>query len=390
MTAAEKLPEERHAVSNLELFLDLVFVFAVAQITSYVAAHLNWEGALRSVILAWFGWWQWTAFTWLGTAVDFVNQARHRVLVLGLIPAVLVMAITAPQAFDHQGVWFASAYLAVQLMVVLIQGVELWGISESRGAFLRYIPFAASAPLVILLGAFMDGSARVAVWAIAAGMFVISAILGGKRGGDWSISADHFSERHGLFIIIALGEVLVAIGVNAANASATTGLDGSSLGAIVATAVVASALWWTYFAITPKAFEIALARVEPNARGPVARDIGSFLHFPIVGGIIAYAVVAKHVIQHPAAHLHTPDQILLALSGALFIGGIMGIQWNVRRVIAWERVIGILLIAVLAVSAGNIPGSAVIAIEAVVLTVMAAITWRRFQRTGGLSALERQ
>ena len=125
MTTSENSPEnlERHA-TNLELFLDLVFVFTVTQITSVLADDVSWAGALRALVLAWLAWWQWTAFTWLGTAVDLHNTPKARVMVLGMIPAVLVMAIAMPTALTTHGKWFAGAYFIVQVWTLLIQGVD--------------------------------------------------------------------------------------------------------------------------------------------------------------------------------------------------------------------------------------------------------------------------
>ena len=134
----------RHA-TNLELFLDLVFVFAVTQVTSFVAHDPTLAGAAKGLLLAWLAWWQWTAFTWAGTAVDLEGDAMKRVMVLCMIPAVLVMAITLPQALTTQGLWFAGAYWLVQVWVLALQGVDALKEPGTRSAFLAYAPAAVIA-----------------------------------------------------------------------------------------------------------------------------------------------------------------------------------------------------------------------------------------------------
>lgn len=378
---------ERHA-SNLELFLDLIFVFAVTQITSYIAENLTLVGVLKGAMLAALVWWQWTAFVWAGSAVDFQSRPRERVVVLAMLPATLLMAVTVPYALTTQPFWFAGSYAAIQLLVLLLQGLDAFSSPTTRPAFIRYAPLAAIAPACLLVGSAFHGTARVAVYAGVVLIDILSALAGGRdttassptsdAGPQWRIEPVHFAERHALIVIISLGEVLVAIGATTAGRAGTTGLTAITAAALAATVGAASMHWWSYFAYVPTIIEHALASVPNTARGRVARDYCSFGHFPLVFGVILYAVVAKHVMLHPTDPLPPADRWLLAASCVLFIGAFMHIQWrSVRRVssVRVSAVVGGIALAVLATWVG---GVIIVALYAVVLAVAATLNHRSF------------
>lgn len=390
VVGATSLTANRHA-SNLELFLDLVFVFSVTQITSFVAVDLSPAGVAKGALLGFLVWWQWTAFTWTGTAIDFQSDARARLIVLGMVPAMLVMAVSVPAALDDQGVWFAVAYLIVQLFVLGLQGVESWQLARTRRAWFRYAPLAAIAPTLLVVGSVLNGQGRIAVWVAVVVLLIMSALLAADTGsgtGEWIIDPTHFAERHSLFVIITLGEVLVAVGATATAASSERGLDASTLFALTVAAGVACALWWVYFGYVPSVIEHNLEHEAPHERGRVARDVGSFSHFPLVFGVICYAVVAKHLVAHPDGHLDVADRWLLFLSVALFVGALLLMQYRLVRRLAPERIVAIAAVAAVAASAGVVPGIAVLAIVAAVLTAMALISWRRFQAAQQVPAAE--
>jgi low temperature requirement protein LtrA len=369
----------RHA-TNLELFLDLTFVFSVTQLTTYVADDPTVAGVAKGLLLAWLVWWQWTAFTWAGTAVDFQSNATARIVVLCMIPATLVMAISAPQALTTQGIWFAGAYFVVQLFVLALQSIEARKTKPTRDAFYRYAPLAAIAPATLLVGSFFDGDVRLAIWIGVAVIDVASALI--AAGGDeqeWTIDPVHFAERHALFVIICLGEVLVAIGAKAASISAKDGLDGRSLGAIVVTVAVACLLWWSYFAFVPRVIEHQLANAPKSERGVVARDLCSFGHFPIVFGIILFAIVAKHHIGHPTGELEVADRWLLIGGAVLFIGGMLHLQWRAVRRLAPERLIAIAAIGSISAAGNVIPAALALSLVVFTIGVMSTVTWRRFR-----------
>lgn len=369
---------QRHA-SNLELFLDLVFVFSVTQVTSFVASNLSTGGVAKGMLLGFLVWWQWTGFTWAGTAIDLQSNARARVVVLAMVPAMLVMAITVPRSLSNQGRWFATAYFVVQLLVLVIQSLDAVKSVETRRAFVRYAPLAAIAPTLLFVGGFFDGTARLVIWIVVAIGMITSALSATERNGSaWAIDATHFAERHALFIIITLGEVVVAIGATAASIAEAKNLEGSLLSAVVASTAVACVLWWAYFGFVPAVIELRLREAAPGARAAIARDVGSFGHFPLVFGLILYAVVAKHVITNADEHLDVADRWVLVAAMVLFVGGQLLIQFRVVGRLAPERFAALAVIALLAGLGGVLRGPLVVGLVAVTLAAMSLITARRF------------
>jgi low temperature requirement protein LtrA len=371
-TESPDVARERHA-TNLELFLDLVFVFAVTQVASLISHDPTAAGLGHGVLLAWLVWWQWSQFTWAGSAIDLQAVTVTRVLVLCIIPMALVMTVSIPTAFEGGGVWFGAAYMGVQLIVLSMQGHVAWGHEQRRIAFIRYASFAVAAPIVVMIGSFFHGDVRVVIWVVAALMNVVGAMRG--AGGDWVIDPVHFAERHSLFIIISLGEVLVAAGATATAA----GLTATTVSALVVTVAMACVLWWTYFAYLPEVTEHHLREAKGAERGRFARDVFTMGHFPLATGLIFYAVVAKHLVEHPTEHLDTHDRWTLALSGVAFIGGLMFIQWRAVRRVAPERVFTLGVIVAVAFLGRWLSPLLVVGLMAVSLGIMQSITMRRLR-----------
>jgi low temperature requirement protein LtrA len=387
-TASVDAEERGRHATNLELFLDLVFVFAVTQIASVLGSGLTLEGVGRGLLLAWLVWWLWSQFTWLGTAIDLGDRSTAQFQVLATIPLTLLMAVAIPGAFGASGLQFATAYLAVNLWALAIQGWSLWRDPATRSAWLRYVPLAALAPCVLFAGAFLEGDVRIAVWAAVAVFNVASAVAAGTRGregaSEWTIDPVHFAERHALFVIISLGEIVVAIGT-----SATEGELGPAIGlGLIAASAVACALWWAYFAYVPAAVERVLRAARGADRGTVARGMFTFGHFPIVFGLVLYAVAAKHAVAHPADPLDAGDLAVMAGSIAFFVGGLLGLQWQAVRRLAPERVVVVIGVAALCWSVGPwIPGVVLLGAVAAMIAIMQAISVRRFERLARAGAL---
>jgi low temperature requirement protein LtrA len=370
----------RHA-TNLELFLDLVFVFAVTQIAGVLGSDLTIEGFAHGLLLAWLVWWLWSQFAWLGTAVDLGGRSTAQYLVLATVPLTLLMAVAIPDAFGASGLPFAAAYLAVNLWALGIQGWSLWREPATRAAWLRYAPLAALAPCILLVGGLLEGDARVVVWTAVAAFNVASAIMGGRggRGGAarWAIDPSHFAERHALFVIISLGEIVVAVGT-----AATAGDFSPAVGAgLIAAVAVACVLWWAYFAYVPEAVEGMLRAAHGADRGTVARNVFTFGHFPIVFGLVLYAVAAKHAVAHPGDPLGSGDLAILTAAVAFFVGGLLGLQWLAVRHLAAERVAAIAGVAALCATAGPlVPGPLLLAVIAIVVALMQRRSVRRFDQ----------
>ncbi len=361
---------ERHA-TNLELFLDLVFVFAVTQIAALIVEDNDWASLGKGLLIAALVWSQWSQFTWAGSAIDLQAVTLSRVLVLAMIPFALLMTVSIPKAYGDTGIWFAATYMGVQVLVLALQGSVAVRDAVTRPAFIRYVSFAVVAPIVVLLGAFTHGEARIAIWATAATLNAFAGLRAAK--GEWVIDPVHFAERHALFIIISLGEVLVSVGATATSRH----LTAARVGALTVSVAVACVLWWTYFEFIPAVAERSLREARGAARGTLARDLFTFLHFPLVFGLVLYALVAKHIVQHPLGRLGVHDRWLLALFAVAFIGGLAGIQLRVRRRVAPERLIAIVVICALCIGGRHARSLVLVSLVAVVIAAMQTITVRR-------------
>jgi low temperature requirement protein LtrA len=379
--AALEAAEEsgRHA-TNLELFLDLVFVFAVTQVASMLASDMSVAGFSKGLLLAWLVWWLWSQFAWLGTAIDLGARSATQFLVLATVPLTLLMAVALPGAFGSSGLEFAGAYLAVNLWALAIQGWGLWREPVTRSAWLRYAPLAAVAPLVLFAGAFLPPGARFGVWCAVAVFTIASAVAGGRgqQGKTvWKVDPGHFTERHALFVIISLGEILVAVGASAVGARLSAAVGAG----LVAAVAVACVFWWTYFAFVPEAVERALRSVPPHETGRIARDRFTFGHFPIVFGLVLYAVVAKHVVAHPMDAAAGGDLVVLTAAVASFVAGLLGLQWQAMQRLAPERLAAIGAVAALCWVVGpRVSGVVLVTAVAVILAIMQSITLRRWDR----------
>jgi low temperature requirement protein LtrA len=367
---------ERHA-TNLELFLDLVFVFAVTQIASLVRHDLTIAGAAHGLLIAWLVWWQWSQFTWAGSAADLQQRPGTRVLVLCTIPATLTMAVAIPNAFHGSSNWFGVAYVTTQLLVLGMQGTTAFRDAATRKAFIDFAALAGIALMFVLAGGFTHDRVRLAMWTVAAAVNFGGAIRGAS--GEWVINPVHFAERHTLFVIISLGEALVAIGGTASD----IGLKLRVLVGLIAATAVLCLLWWVYFAFIPDVAEHVLEGTTSRQRGRVARDLFTFGHFPIITGILAYAVVVKRMVGFPTDPLPVSERWLLIAAFAMLIGGYLHIQFRVIHRLAPERFVAIAAIATWVLLGASLQGSAIVAGIAVILAVMQTITYRRY-RSGPL------
>jgi low temperature requirement protein LtrA len=331
--------DDAHRVTSLELFFDLVFVFGLTQVTALMAQRTTWTGALEGLIVLSLMWFAWTAYAWLG------NQARadEGVLRVGLVAAMvalLVVGLAIPQAFgEQQGSLDAALVLAVGFVVARLVHLTVYLIAAGEDAALRRQLFLTSIPVAVwavllVAGSFADGGLRLAVWALAltvdyGGIFVSS------RAGGWRVhAAGHFAERHGLIVLIAIGESIVAIGVTATELPLTWPV----LIAVLLGLAVSVTLWWSYFDVVAPVAERVLARAQGQERVRIARDSYSYLHFPMVVGIVFLALGMKKVVSYVAdtsAHdLSDPlsTVALVALYGGMALYLVAHIFFRLRNV----------------------------------------------------------
>jgi low temperature requirement protein LtrA len=249
-----------------------------------------------------------------------------------------------PDAFQDEAAWFAVAYFVVR---VLNTTLYAWGVRSVPGqlrAVVQLAPWFLVAALVALIGGFVDPDYRSWIWLASLVIDIVGTLTVARA--DWGVSPSHFAERFALIVIIALGESIVAIGIG------TSALERDTtyvLSVIVAFAGVA-ALWWAYFDFTAVAAERALRRASSAARGPLARDVFTFFHYPVVFGIILYAVAAKKTLEHPLDPLSEAGRWALGLGVASFLCGFALMRFRVVRRVAWERLAAAALAVVLALA----------------------------------------
>jgi low temperature requirement protein LtrA len=374
---AEPTPEDGRHATNLELFLDLAFVFGVSQIATLLAGDLTLAGFGRGLLVALLVWWLWSQFAWLGTAVDVQDRRPVRLVVLAVVPVVLLLAVAIPTAYTTGGRQFGVAYLMVLAWALAVQGWTAWGDEATRRAWLLYAPAAAVAPALVAVGGFASGAVRTGCWVVAAALMAAAALAAGRQREDtpreWRVDPTHFAERHALFVIIVLGEVLVACGV----ASSGIELTAAVAAGIVACVGLACVFWWAYFGFVAGAAEAALRRAPAVDRGRVARDLFTFGHFPLVAGVALFSIVARATVPSPSRHLDDAHLVVLAVSVVAFVGAMMALHWRVVRGVAVERAVLIVAVVVWCTVAGPVlAGAVVVAGVGLGLLVMHLVTLR--------------
>ena len=336
----------------VELFFDLVFVFAVTQVTSLTEADLTWSGVARATLVFWLIWWAWTQFTWTLNPAD-TDHDIVRVVTLVATGAAFLMAASTTRAFGDDALWFAVPYLVVRLLGLGLQvRIDLERSGERRGTIAVWVALSTIGLLLVLAGALVDPPARNWIWLLAIGADLFAAGRGGAAGQEWDLSAAHFSERHGLFVIIALGESLIVTASAVSAEPRTAALVTDTIAGLV----VAGLLWWTYFGWLKEAMERGLAGAGPRAIGATARDAFSLGHFPLIGGIIAFAVAMEEIVAHPRAVPRTEVVVALGMAVVLFVGCSALAYWRTsRRLLVPRLVILGLGVAGLAVVSGHEP-----------------------------------
>jgi low temperature requirement protein LtrA len=301
-------------VTPLELFFDLVFVFALTQVTGFLADHPTWLGMLEGAALLSALWAVWGGYSWLTNAVPAEEAIPARLLIFCAMAAMFVASLAVPGAFGHYGVLFGLAYFVVQLLQVILYALAT-GREPERRAILRLTPGFVGAPALLIVAGFFDGYAQGALWAVALAVGYGVAYVRGISG--FRIHPGHFAERHGLIIIIALGESIVAVGVGASG----VGLGAAVLVAVVLGIALAAALWWAYFDLVRLTAEHRLSEARGEERAKLARDAYSLLHLPMVAGIIFAALGIKQTLAHVGDPLGTIPAVALCGGVALYLLG---------------------------------------------------------------------
>ncbi|HYU92562.1 MAG TPA: low temperature requirement protein A [Actinomycetota bacterium] len=317
------MAQREQRVTPLELFFDLVFVYAITQVTQLMSHDPTWRGVARGMLVLAALWWAWTGYAWLTNTLE-PEESQVRAGMFGAMTAMLVVALAVPEAFESDAVLFGVAYLIVRLLHILLYAIAGKRDPDLLGAVLRFTPSATLAPAIILAAGFVDGRAQAALWAVALAVDYLGALIG--RGAGWRVSPAHFAERHGLIVIIALGESIIAIGVGAAGVSLTPGILSAAVLGIVAIA----ALWWAYFDVMAVLAQRQLSETSGATLARLARDYYSYLHLPMIAGIVLFALGLKETIEQVDEPLATIPAV--ALCGGLSLYFLTHVALRVRLV----------------------------------------------------------
>ncbi len=282
---------EGDRVTPLELLFDLVFVLAITQCTALMAQEPTWHGLAKGLLVLGVLWWSWVGYAWLTSVVD-PEEGVVRLTIFGAMAALLVAALCVPEAFDQSALLFACAYGVVRIAHIVLFLLASRDEPELRRS-VTGLAIGTAVGVGLLIGAsFLDGVAQGAMWALALGLDMGEPFVFGADG--WKLSPGHFAERHGLIVLIALGESIVAIGAGSA-----IGIDAGVVLAAVAGTVVAGALWWLYFDVVALVAERRLTNAaKGREQNNIARDSFSYLHFPMVAGIVLVALGMKKTLGH--------------------------------------------------------------------------------------------
>jgi low temperature requirement protein LtrA len=353
--------EER--VKPLELFFDLVFVLALTQCTQLMADDPTWEGLVRGLLVLGVLWWSWVGYSWLTSVVN-PEEGLVRFAIFGAMAALLVVALCVPEAFGDLGLLFACAYFVVRIGQVILLYAAGRGDPGLRRSVVGLAVGTLIGTSILIVASFTDGVLQGCLWALALALDVGEPYLFGSEG--WKLAPRHFVERHGLIIIIALGESIVAIGA---------GVEGEiDAGVVAASALgvgVVAALWWLYFDVVALVAERRLTQATPGKeQNEIARDSFSYLHFPMVAGIVLVALGLKKTLGHVEDPLKIEAAVAMLGGTALYLLGHVAFRWrNVHRFSIQRLICAVVLLALIPVATEI----ASLATLAIVLALLAAL-----------------
>ena len=335
--------EVSQRVSTLELFYDLVFVFAITQVSHLLLEHLTWAGAGQALIVLLAVWWSWNYTTWTTNELD-TETIPVRLLLLALMLVSLLMSVAIPDAFGEHALLFAGSYVAIQVgrhAFLTFAAAQPGTIERERAG--RILTWFVAAGVLWIAGALADGPARTVLWLAALALdygapLVLYWVPGRSRleGATWDVGTEHFAERFGLFIILALGESIVLIGITTSESD----LAKATIVAFIMAFLSSAAIWWLYFTSVARLGEHYLAVSED--RTTLARDGYTFLHVLFVAGIITTAVGDELVIAHPTEVLPSNEIIAVAAGPAIYLFALALFGYRLTGTLSKRKLVGTL------------------------------------------------
>ena len=383
---SEHAVESEHRVTPLELFFDLVFVLAFTQVTTLLAEDVSWRGLGRGMLVLTVLWWAWASFAWLTNTVD-AEAGLVLAVMLVAITALFVAALAVPQAFGRERLAFGLAFIVVMAAFVGLYALAAKDEPDLLRAVLGAARTTLAGALLILAAAFVPSGLRPLLWLASVAVGFFGALLLGV--GGWRVHVAHFAERHGLIVIIAIGEALAAIGFGARE----TALSTLVIVAAVLGLIIAASFWLAYFDYASRGVEQLLRSLRGERRVALARDVYSYLHLPMVVGIVLFAFGTKTALAHVHAELRVVPAFALFGGSAVYLLAYVALRWRVTRTVGRGRSIAAALLAALFPVALVLPAVAALALVAAVWVGLHAyelIWWReeRARRRAGADLSE--
>ena len=369
MPEAEREFEQvgEHRVTPLELFFDLVFVFAITQVTRLIADDPTPGGVLHGMLVLAALWWAWDVYAWLTSAAD-VDDGGVRLVMLAAMGAMFGVALAARGAFGDHAVLFGVAYLLVRLLHLVLSAVIAREDRDRQSALVRFAPTEIFGPSLLLLAAFLSGGERMAVWVVALAIDYLGPVVIGM-GEGWHVAPEHFAERHGLVVIIALGESLIAIAAGLAEGVA---LGPGVLLAAALGIVAVSALWWLYFDVAAIFAQRRLSEETGVERARLARDSYAYLHLPMVAGIVLFAFGLETTLHDIREPLGIVPAAALCGGGAMYLLAHVAFLFRATRYVFRRRTLAAIALLAFIPAAVLIPALASLAVVSAVCTLVVA------------------
>jgi low temperature requirement protein LtrA len=332
--------EREQRVTPLELFFDLVFVFAFTQVTTVLSDNPTWSGLGHALLILGALWWAWASYAWLTNTVDPGLGAVSAAMLVAMA-AMFVAALAVPDTFARHGVLFGVAFLIVIVMQLTLYALSARRDPDLLGAILRIAPSALAGAVLIIVAGFVDGGLKPLLWLAALAVAFFVPLVLEIRG--WRVQPAHFAERHGLIVIIAIGESLVAIGLG----EKVSGLSSQVIVAAVLGFAVATSLWLAYFDFfTIRAHQLLTDRSGAE-RAALARDVYTYLHFPMVAGIVLFAFGMKTTLADVDGELATIPALGLCGGPALYLFAFAALRVRLSRTLRGGRLIAAVALALL-------------------------------------------
>jgi low temperature requirement protein LtrA len=366
------LAERERRVSSVELFFDLVFVFAFTQVTTFWLEHTSWAGLGRGLLVLFVLWWVWASYAWLTNAADAEADFVSAVLLFAM-GALFIAALAVPDALGTHRLLFALAFFVVLVAFVGLYALVSKDVPDQLAAVLRMSRTVVPGGALIVAAAFTPAAVRPALWALAFVIGFFGPQLGGL--GGWRVQPAHFAERHGLIVIIALGESLGAIGIGARS----SGLEFRVIVGAVLGLLVAASLWLAYFDYVSVAVRDLLAGRRGEQRVQLARDAYSYAHLPMVVGIVLFAFAMRVTLAHPRGELKLIPAFALCGGCALYLLAFVWLRWRVAKQLGGGRPVTAVAFLLLTPAAMSMPALAAVGVVAAVWVCFHAyelLRWR--------------